>query len=60
MGIVICVEKIGRCVEGKFIRRFVIKGDRIWISRRVFVRAQKKFRKEDEKLVKMAELRRIE
>ena len=41
IGTVICVGRVGDYMEGKFIREFRDRRDKIWISRRIFVRIKK-------------------
>ena len=47
-------------MEGEFIKKFRIRRSRIWISKGIFVRVKKEFDEEDEELVKVAELKKIE
>jgi len=47
-------------LEGEFIKKFRIRRSRIWISKGIFVRVKKEFDEEDEELVKVAELKKIE
>lgn len=42
---VICAGRVGDYMEGKFIREFRDRRDRIWISRRIFVRIKKGVRR---------------
>ena len=35
--IILCIERISRCMEREFIGRFGIRKSRIWVSRRIFV-----------------------
>ena len=60
MSVIICIRRIGRCMERKFIGIFRDRRSRIWVSRRIFVRVKKEFRGGDEESVKITELRRIE
>jgi len=47
-------------LEGEFIKKFRIRRSRIWISKGIFVRVKKEFDEEDEELVKVAKLKKIE
>jgi len=53
MGSVICVGRISRCMERKYIRRFGNRRNRVWISGRILVRVKKEFGGGDEELRKV-------
>lgn len=42
MGSVICIGRISRYIERKYIQRFGNRRSRVWISRRIFVRVKKR------------------
>ena len=59
MNIIICIEKIGRYIEGEFVREFRIRISRTWVNKRILFRT-KEFGEGNKKLVKVAELKRME
>ena len=52
MDIIICIGRISRCVERKLIGRFRIRRSRIQVSRRIFVRIEKKFWRKRQRISK--------
>lgn len=56
----ICVERICRCLEEKYTGRFKSRRDIICDSRRILIELKKKWRNEDNKSEKVAELKRVE
>ena len=39
---IICIERISRCMKGKFVKGLRIRRSRIWISRKVFIRIKER------------------
>ena len=42
MGFIICARRISRCIKEKCVRRFGDGKSRIWVSREIFVRTEKR------------------
>jgi len=40
MNIIICIEKIGRCMEEEFVGEFRIRISRTWVNRRILFRTK--------------------
>ena len=42
MNTIICIEKVSRYMEGKFVERFKIKKSKIWVNKGIFVRTKER------------------
>lgn len=60
MDIIICTERVSRCVKGELVEGFRIRRSKIQISREFLLELRKEFGGKYEELVKVTELRKIE